>query len=187
MGMFDTVSVIDPLPVSPEMEAVGLNRRSWELQTKQLDNLLDMYVLQNGQLHIQKYKVCTWVLGDPKSKDIIGQLGRISRKEPYLEKVDWTGEMDAYDYRRNVMGKWDCYCRWKITFVHGIAKTKMLSEFEKTDNAPRLARENKWKKEVERRAKLWRNKYFFHTKLYRKVSNKIRWSLYAIGNWLPLA
>ena len=55
MGMFDTVSVSDPLPFTEEMISLGLDINNHNWQTKDLHNAMEMYFIQGGELFVEKF------------------------------------------------------------------------------------------------------------------------------------
>ena len=46
MGMFDNISVADPLPYNSEMSELGLDINNRSFQTKDLDCVLAEYIIQ---------------------------------------------------------------------------------------------------------------------------------------------
>jgi hypothetical protein len=186
MGMFDTIEVSDSLPTNAEMDDLGLNKRDWSLQTKDFDCCLDVYVLQDGQLYLKKYKVEEWVEGDPKADSLFDRLGHLHRDQMYLDPVKSTCEVNMYDYRQNVQEKWDCWCEWKATFIDGRLSHVELFKFEKTDNAERKAREEELWNRMRAEDLEWYNRYIFRTVPYRWFAGRIRNALFRTAEFLSL-
>lgn len=184
MGMFDSISISDPLPANEEMVALGLDKRDWVLQTKDFSNAMDWYVLQDNQLYTKKYKVEKWIEGDKNGKSFMDKIGHLHREGEYLHPVDYTGEISMYDFRQDVQDKWDCWIEWNAIFENGKVKEIKLSEFTKTDNTDRKAREKKLFDEIREHREKWYNKYIFHTSVYCFFSGKLRWFLYKLGAWI---
>jgi hypothetical protein len=184
MGMFDTIEVSDALPTNAEMDELGLNKRDWTLQTKDFDCALDVYVLQDGQLYLKKYRVEQWVPGDPNGRSITEKIGYLNRAEMYLDPVKVTREIHMYDYRQNVQEKWDAWSEWTATFIDGKVSKIELFEFRGADNAARKAHEKAYWDRVMAEDSKWYNRYFLRTAPYRWVAYKIRNGLYRTAEYL---
>ena len=181
MGMFDTIEVSDRLPTNAEMDELGLDKRSWLLQTKDLDCALDVFVLKDGVLHEKRYRVEQWVAGDPKGASIIDRLGHLHRDGMYLQTLPITETIVAYDLVQD-LGKWDCWCEWTFQFRNGCVEFIELTKFEKKDNTERKAREKELVEEIKAHSAKWYNRYIFHTKAYCWFSSKMRWFLYRLAD-----
>jgi len=166
--MFDTIAWGEKLPFSPEMEELGLNKNDWSFQTKDLDNGMDEYVVQEGKIFLIAYEKQEWVEGDKDSKDLFAKIGHIERTGRYLKPIDLTATICIYDYRHSVQDKWDCRIDYEAVFVKGALESVKLLKFEKTDNADRLQFEKEWQERYLREASLWYNKYIFDTTIWRK-------------------
>lgn len=184
MGMFDTISVSDQLPFTDEMKELGLDARNYSLQTKDLDNALSTYVLQDDKLYLEKYEKEEWIVGDPKGKSLFDKLGHLHREGKYLEDVKYHGIIYACDYRTDVQEKWDCFIDFEITFTDGLVTNKRVIKFEKVDNADRKERNKAWENEMIMNQNRWINKYFFHTLVYRWFGTKVRRVLHAVARLL---
>ena len=182
MGMFDTISIGDSLPSTPEMKALGFDVNNRSFQTKDLSNSLSNYVIQDGILFEKKYRINEFVEGNLKSKDWIDRLGHIKREQPYLERV--TGyqncEINFYDHTQNVQGLYDCWVEYKAIFNNGKCTSIVVDKFNQVSNYDRLKQEREWLEDMNRINNLWYNKYFRHTwvgkqfaKIWYKVCNKL--------------
>ena len=184
MGMFDNISVADTLPYSEEMKELGLDINNYQFQTKDLDQCLANYFIQNNKLYIEKYKVSEWVEGDKDSKNLFDRIGRIKQEDPYLEEVSYHGDIYFYDFRNSVKDKWDCWIEFKAQFTNGVVEKYELVGFRKTDNAERLQREKEWNEKLLEQANNPFNKYFFHTRLIRWFANRVWYrGFYALGSF----
>lgn len=183
MGMFDNISVSDALPYSDEMKELGLNVNNYTFQTKDLDCLMDTYIIQSGKLFIQKYKTSTWIEGDKNAKSVMDRIGYTERTDPYYEEVPHHGEIYFYEFLRDVQDKWDCWVEFKATFTTGQLTGLELFKFEKKDNTERKQSEKEWAEKLKREQALWYNKYFLHTKAYRWFSRQWYRLCQAIGNF----
>lgn len=182
MGMFDTIAWADDLPFSPEMREIGLDKRDWDFQTKDLDSSMAYYAVQGGQLFIQKYKVEKWIEGDPKGKSISDRIGHLERDLPYLDPVKNTTTIRMYDFRQSVQDKWDCWIEFEVVFKDGKVDSVKLFKFEKESDVPRKVRDKQWRESLEKEAALWRNRFFFHTQPYIFTAHVIRRALYWIAD-----
>ena len=181
MGMYDSISWGDNLPYSPEMQKIGLDKRDWVFQTKDLDCTLTNYIVQDGKLCEQKFKHNEWIEGDPAAKSFIDRLGRVSRREPYLEPVKITATVRMYDYRYGVLDQWDCKVEYEVIFVDGKVKSVKLVKFKKESDIDRKAHERRWREERAREAARWINRFFFYTLPYRVIARHLRAALYKLS------
>ena len=182
MGMFDTISIGDSLPSTPEMKALGFDVNNRSFQTKDLSNSLSNYVIQDGILFEKKYRINEFVEGNLKSKDWIDRLGHMKREQPYLERVTnyQNCEINFYDHTQNVQGLYDCWVEYKAIFNNGKCTSIVVDKFNQISNYDRLKQEREWLEDMNRINNLWYNKYFRHTwvgkqfaKIWYKVCNKL--------------
>ena len=184
MGMFDTIQWGDNLPFSEEMKGFGLDKNNWSFQTKDLDNCLADYVVQDGTLFLKKYKNENWVEGDANAKSFIDRLGFLKRTEPYLELEKITSTIYMYDYRHDVVGLWDCSVEFKVVIIGGKVQSTELVRFEKLPNAERKQQELEWKQNLEYANSRWYNRFIFHTSPYRWLRRYISRALRSTGSFL---
>jgi hypothetical protein len=184
MGMFDTIQWGDKLPFSKEMKEFGLDKNNWSFQTKDLDCCLANYVVQDGNLFLEKYKNENWVEGDVNSKNWLDRIGSIKRSEPYLELQKITETIYMYDYRHDVLGLWDCTIEFKVVLIDGKVDSTELFEFKKVPSADRKEQERKWHAEREYENSRWYNRFIFHTSPYVWLRSRIYRALQAAGSFL---
>lgn len=184
MGMYDTIIVVENLPLTEEMKELGLDilLLNGDFQTKDLDNTLGVYVIQGGRLFLKRYKTEEWVPGDEKSPKWIDRIGYLKREDEYLDPVGYHGTILFYHYIDDINGKWDCWVEYKATFTEGQLSKIELVKFEKTDNAGRKQRQLEMLEEARIQDSLWYNKYFLHTKVGRKLRMSMYRLLQKIGN-----
>ena len=181
MGMFDTIECSDEMPYNDEMTSLGLSARNWEFQTKDLCNCMADYVLQDGVLLEKKYKETKWIEPETKRK-ARWDFGHMERSGLYLVDTKHHGKIRMYDSRQDVLGKWDCWIEYEVTFTDGKVTNKELVEFRKDDNSERIA---KWKELTDRikaEHNMWSNRFFFHTKPVIYIKRLIHRVLYKLGN-----
>ena len=166
MGMFDTIQCNDAMPFNDDMAHLGLNVRDWSFQTKDLTDLMSVYVLQDGILYERRYKETKWIEPDFSREPRLGNFGHMEYTGEYLEDTKHHGVINMYDYRQDVMG-WDCYIEYAVTFTNGKVTHTELTEFTKKDSAPRIQQMKElWDRMDAYKAK-WYNRYIFYTKPYR--------------------
>jgi len=182
MGMFDIIQCSDAMPFNDDMAALGLNVRDWSFQTKDLNDLMSEYVLQDGILYERKYKETKWIEPDPLNKDK-WHFGHMDYTDGYLEDTKYHGVINMYDYRQDVMG-WDCYIEYAVTFTGGVVTNTELTKFTKEDSAPRIQQHNEVWDRLEAAAAKWYNKYIFYTPRYRFIRKYLAKFLCTLGNYL---
>ena len=173
MGMFDTISVSGDLPFSQEMISLGVNKNNLSFQTKDLDCAMSLYIIQDDQLFVEKYKTSKWIEGNKKGKSFLDRMGHLKTEDPYFDKVHFHGEIYFYDSINDVQGKWDCWVEFKAVFSDSKLQKIELFEFTKTDNAERKIREKEFREQIKQERGKWVNKYFFYTKFYTFFYHKI--------------
>ena len=183
MGMFDTIQWGDNLPFSEEMKGLGLAKNNWSFQTKDLDNCLADYVVQDGTLFLKKYKNENWLEGDPNAESFMDRIGSLERTEPYLELEKITNTIYMYDYRHDVVGLWDCSVEFKVIIIDGKVQSTELVRFEKLPNAERKQQELEWKQHIEYTNSRWYNRFIFNTSPYRWVRRILSRAFYKIGTF----
>lgn len=174
MGMFDTVVVAEKLPYTQEMIDLGLDKIFTDFQTKDLENSLSLYFIQNGKLYIEKYKETKWIEGDKNASFFLDRIGRMERLEPYQEDTNFHGKIIFYDYEIDVADKWDCWVEFEASFTNGLLNEIKLVKFDKKDNSERKAREEEFQQQEKKIMNAWYNKYF---KFYR-IKNYFRFVLW---------
>ena len=179
MGMFDTISISDPLPFTEEMISLGLDINNHNWQTKDLHNAMEMYFIQGGELFVEKFNKEVWVEGDKNAEHFLDRMGHLNREEPYLKKVPFHGEIFFYDYAHDVDGKWDCWVEFKAIFTHDKVEKFELVEFRKESNAERKARDEAFVNNLRKEEKAWINKYFFHTKFVSWFRRRVWWKFWS--------
>lgn len=182
MGMFDTIECSDEMPYNDEMALLGLSARTWDFQTKDLSNCMAVYVLQGGILLEKKYKESKWIEPDTKEKGRWGSFGHMEYSGLYLVDTKHHGKIRMYDYRQNVLDKWDCWVEYEVTFTDGKVTNTELVEFRKEDNSVRLAQWKEFTDRIATEKNKWSNRFFFHTKPIIYIKRLTHRVLYKLGN-----
>ena len=157
MGMFDTIIVKnakDVLPISDEMRKLSpevLDRLLESFQTKDIDPIMDTYVIDDGRLY----------LVDGLGWSYKPELNTLSTRQ-----VDWTGVMTFYTYIDDVGTEvpQNAWLEYRAKFYSGELQSVVLHEFKLTQTDPAtLAAQEKWSADLfntEARLKAkWYNRY----------------------------
>lgn len=160
--MFDNISVADKLPINDEMVKLGLDKNVFVYQTKDLDRALDDYFIQSGRLLKKKYKTTRWV-DEPESFS----GGYIEREEPYIEDMNYHGLMRFY--HSESVDNLDCWIEYVAKFTNGNLENIELKEFRVLDNTESKKRIKEIIAKSHKNHNKFYNKYFFHTKMWRKI------------------
>ena len=178
MGMFDTIECSDAMPFNDDMVALGLNVRDWNFQTKDLNDLMSVYVLQDGILYEKRYKETKWIEPDADCK-----FGHMEYTGEYIEDTKYHGVVNMYDYRQDVFG-WDCWIEYAVTFTDGKVTNTVLTKFTKEDSAPRIQRHKELWDRIEAQEAKWYNKYIFYTRGWHKLTFLKRRAINLLITWL---
>lgn len=157
MGMYDSVEVLYklPLPENP-MGYTG----SDNFQTKDLENCLSIYQInENGEL-FKEERETEWVEGDPNSKTIFGKMGHAKTIKAWWEKVNYHGVLSIYDYRQT-SGDYDYWIEYKLTYSSGRIDSVEISQFECHSNKKRKEQDEEFKIRMQKR------NVFINSKMYR--------------------
>lgn len=173
MGMFDSIQCNYPLPLPLEVIDVMPDPYDQEFQTKDLENLLDLYYLnEDGVLSWHKKKYA-W-----KDDDSAFLKGYMDVVEEEIVPTDFHGVLNFYCYEtveediENNKAK-DVTIDYLAKFTNGKLENIEILSYEIIDATVRIIDlKNTMKKHEERRNR-WYNKYILHTKSWRFIKNKI--------------
>jgi len=144
-----------------------------EFQTKDLENLLDLYYLnEDGHLFWCKRKY-EWK--DDDSSFLKGYMDIVSEE---TVPQDFHGILNFYCYETVYSSEdrnsgIDISIDYLAKFTNGKVENIEVLSYEITDATERLVRLKETFDGFEEKRKLWYNKYIFHTKFWRFVKNKI--------------
>jgi hypothetical protein len=173
MGMFDSIRCDYPLPLPLEVIDIIPDVYDNEFQTKDFENTLELYILnEDGDLLYRKRQY-RWV--DDDSAFLKGYMD-VTKEE--IVPYDFHGVVNFYCYetvRDEQDGKkaTDILIDYLAKFTNGKLENIQILSYEISDATERLDSLQKNMAESARKAKLWYNKYFFNTKLYRFIKWKI--------------
>lgn len=173
MGMFDSVQCNYPLPLPLDVVDIFPDPYEKEFQTKDLENLLDHYILnEDGELLWIKKKY-EWK--DDDSHFLKGYL-EVTKEE--IIPSDFHGTLNFYSYEtvkedvENNTAK-DISIDYLAKFTNGKIENIEILSYEIIDATVRIVElKNSMKKHAELR-KRWYNKYIFYTKFWKFVKNKV--------------
>lgn len=173
MGMFDSISCNYPLPLPLEIIDIMPDVYDNEFQTKDFENLLELYILnEDGDLLYRKreYK---WT--DDDSAFLKGYMDIIKEE---IVPYNFHGVVNFYCYEtvheeEDNKKATDVSIDYLAKFSNGKLESIEILSYEISDATERLDKLQKNMKEHARKAKIWYNKYFFNTKFYRFIKWKI--------------
>lgn len=173
MGMFDSIECDYPLPLPLEVVDIMPDPYSQEFQTKDLENLMDTYILsEEGEL--------LWIKKEYKWKDdddsfLKGYMEVIKQE---IISTNFHGILNFYCYEtvydettsNNVK---DVSIDYIAKFTNGKLENIEILSYEINDATARLINLKNTLKKYEKRRNRWYNKYIFDTKYWKFIKNKI--------------
>lgn len=173
MGMFDSIECNYSLPLPLEVIDILPDVYNQEFQTKDLENLLDLYYLnEDGILYWRKRKY-EW-----KDDDDAFLKGYMDVVEEEVVPTDFHGILNFYFYKtveedlENNKAK-DVTIDYLAKFTNGKLENIEVLSYEIIDATVRIIDLKNTMQKHEERRKRWYNKYIFHTKYWRFIKNKI--------------
>jgi hypothetical protein len=134
MGMYDSIKVKTNLPLNDELKSYNLNWESIEFQTKDLDNCLLEYILdENGQLleEVVEREYIRYTEEELKNKvkpwSLFKDVKEISRT---TKKLDFHGVLNFYCVE-NINDKEQIWVDFEAFFIYGKLDKLLLKKFEK--------------------------------------------------------
>jgi hypothetical protein len=181
IGMFDSIQCNYPLPLPLEVVNVLPDLFDQEFQTKDFENLLDNYILnEEGELfHIKKeYK---WKTGGESflERSLEGSLeGSLEVVKEETVPYNFHGVVNFYCYATvnedSTSDKaQDVSLEYLAKFTNGKLENIELFSYEIIDATVRLLDLKAFLKKQEEKRNLWYNKYFFYTKFWKVVKWKV--------------
>lgn len=171
--MFDSIECNYQLPLPLEVIDILPDIYNKEFQTKDLENLLDLYYLnEDGILYWRKRKY-EW-----KDDDNAFLKGYMDVVEEEVVPTDFHGVLNFYCYEtveediENNKAK-DVSIDYLAKFTNGKLENIEILSYEIIDATVRIIDLKNTMKEHEKRRNRWYNKYLFYTKGWRFIKNKI--------------
>lgn len=173
MGMFDSIECNYPLPLPLEIVDILPDIYNNEFQTKDLENLLDLYYLnEDGTLYWRKRKY-EW-----KDDDSAFLKGYMDVVDEETVQQHFHGILNFYCYETVYSSEdrnsgIDISIDYLAKFTNGKVENIEILSYEVRDATDRIIDlKNSLRKHDERRNR-WYNKYIFYTKSWRFIKNKI--------------
>jgi hypothetical protein len=173
MGMFDSVQCNYPLPLPLDVVDIYPDLYEKEFQTKDLENLLDHYILnEDGEL--------LWIKKEYEWKDDDSHFlkGYMEVTKEEIVPSNFHGILNFYCYEtveedvENNTAK-DVSIDYLAKFTNGKIENIEILSYEIIDATVRIVDlKTSIKKHAELR-KRWYNKYIFYTKFWKFVKNKV--------------
>lgn len=171
--MFDSIECDYPLPLPLEVVDIMPDPYSQEFQTKDLENLMDTYILnEEGEL--------LWIKKEYKWKDDDDSFlkGYMEVTKQEIVPANFHGILNFYCYEtvydektsNNVK---DVSIDYLAKFTNGKIENIEILSYEINDATARLIDLKNTLKKYEKRRNRWYNKYIFHTKYWKFIKNKI--------------
>ena len=173
MGMFDSIECNYPLPLPLEVINIMPDPYDRAFQTKDLENLLDLYYLnEDGILYWRKRKY-EW-----KDDDNAFLKGYMDVIEEEIVPVDFHGILNFYCYEtihedESSDKAKDITIDYLAKFTNGKLENIEVLSYEVKDATVRIINLKNTMQKHEERRKRWYNKYIFHTKFWKVVKWKI--------------
>jgi len=174
--MFDHIVCNYPLPISKEvLDIEGFNFAEVDFQTKDLENLLDVYTItEDGEL-FHTFKTYEWV--DDDERFLKGYMKEIDRKEV---KELFYGKILFYCYEQirttNCEGdvkETTVSLDYEAKFNDGNLVSVELVDQSIEDTTDYYIKTQKLLDDMSKRSKKWYNKYFFNTKAFRNIKKTL--------------
>lgn len=180
MGMFDSIQCNLALPLPLEVIDIMPDIYDHEFQTKDMECLMDLYMLDDqGRLHKEE-RTSHWV--DDDSYFLKGYFDSTCEK---IVDLNFHGVLNFYMYEtvyddkdRN-SGK-DVSIDFLAKFTNGLLDFVEVQSFEILDATDRITSIKEIHENCEKIRNLWYNKYFFDTKLVRFFRKKIIKAVYKL-------
>jgi hypothetical protein len=173
MGMFDSIQCNYPLPLPLEVVDIFPDPYDQEFQTKDLENLLDLYYLnEDGTLYWRKRQY-EWI--DDDNAFLKGYMDVVDEE---IIPTNYHGVLNFYCYEtvhedESSDKAKDISIDYLAKFTNGKIENIEVLSYEITDATVRIIELKNTMKKHEERRKRWYNKYIFYTKTWRFIKNKI--------------
>lgn len=188
--MFDTIECNYPLPVSKELvELEDFNIYEVEFQTKDLNNLMEHYIITEDGEFLHRRAEYKWV--DDEEAFLKGYMQIVNEE---LVKTNFHGVVEFYCFEQlrskvgNKTKEVSVSVDYEAKFNDGKLASIELVNQSVEDTTEYYEKMRALAKERERKANLWYNKYFLYTKQFRDFKRyaiyKPLYSLHNFTGWL---
>lgn len=176
MGMFDEIKYeyILPLEITDEVRDLGIVPEDILFQTKDLDSTLSLYTINREGRLIYKNVKYKWV-----DDDNAFLKGYMEEESHVLEDMNYHGDLEFYCYEtiEKDGNYFSVSLDYNARFTNGKLEEVKLIKSEASNDNERQNSIKEMYKQLEEQKKIWYNKYFFHTKLYKKIVRRPIWAI----------
>lgn len=171
--MFDSIQCNCPLPLPLEIIDLIPDIYEQEIQTKDLDCLMDLYILNEDGKLLREAKKYEW--RDDDSYFLKGYLETVERK---IVDTNYHGYINFYIYERIYTNEskdegLDVSIDFIGKFNNGILEKIEILDFSIDDATENIKKIKDLHKIYELKRNKWYNKYFFFTKPISLIRRKI--------------
>lgn len=171
--MFDSIECNYPLPLPLEVIDILPDIYNQEFQTKDLENLLDTYIInEDGEL--------LWIKKEYRWKDDEDAFlkGYMETVKEEIVPSNFHGTLNFYFYETVYENEFDIIAKdvtvdYLAKFTNGKIENIEVLSYEIIDATVRVKDLKNTLQKHEERRKRWYNKYIFYTKYWRFIKNKI--------------
>jgi hypothetical protein len=173
MGMFDSIQCNYPLPLPLEVIDILSDPYDQEFQTKDLENLLDLYYLnEDGTLYWRKQQY-EWV--DDDNVFLKGYMDVVGEE---IVPTNFHGVLNFYCYEtvhedESSDKAKDISIDYLAKFTNGKLENIEVLSYEIIDATVRIIDLKNTMRKHEKQRNLWYNKYIFNTKCWKFIKWKI--------------
>lgn len=173
MGMFDSIKCNYPLPLPLEVIDIMPDPYDQEFQTKDLENLLDDYYLNEDGLLLWHKRKYAW-----KDDDSAFLKGYMDVVEEEIVPTDFHGVLNFYCYETVYEDKSsdkakDITIDYLAKFTNGKLENIEVLSYEIRDVTARIIDLKNTMKKYEERRNRWYNKYIFYTRGWKFFKTKV--------------
>jgi hypothetical protein len=165
MGMFDEIEYRYKLPLesSKEIDSLGIDLEKIRFQTKDLDNLLDIYVISEEGRFLHRKVNYKWI--DDDNAFLKGYLDEVSSE---MVDTNYHGDILFYCYEtvEKDSKRMALSIDYVARFTNGNLDNVRLKHFGIKDNTEYNKNIEKMLRESSISKNKWYNKYLFNTKRY---------------------
>jgi hypothetical protein len=180
MGMFDNIVCQLPLPTTLEAIDMGVDLNDCEIQTKSLENLLDLYTInEEGEL-ILKEVIREWV-----DDDDAFLKGYLQEKSHSFKKIDYHGILNFYIYEEIPFNDryFNVFIEYNAKFTDGILKNIDVEDYKIEDRTEEVKEREEFFNNIHSDRKKWYNQYIFNTLPVMYLRKAIKSFFYKVHNY----
>ena len=178
--MFDNIICQIPLPTTLEAIDLGVDFNDCEIQTKSLENLLELYTInEEGEL-ILKEVIREWV-----DDDDAFLKGYLKEKSHSYKKIDYHGVLEFYIYEEVSVNDmyYTVFIEYNAKFTDGILKNIEVTDYNIEDSTEHVRERQEFLNNIQLDRKKWYNQYFLHTLPVMYFRKAVKTFFYKLHNY----